>query len=153
FGNATGTAARIGFMTLSSTTAASATTTSAITSVLTQSTFTGGPGAAKADLTFSTLNSGALTGMMRIMSNGRVGIGTSSPSATLSVAGSGLFSSYVNVSGLATLFGGASTTNITASGFGYFGTASSTKLITNYASSSVLTVSGTSYLQGGVMAS
>jgi len=61
----------------------SGTSTAAITSVLQQNYDVG-----KGDLVFSTLQSGTLTEALRIDSNGNVGIGTTSPYATLSVKSS-----------------------------------------------------------------
>jgi len=101
------------------------------------------------------LTIGTSTPLLYISSNtGFVGIGTTTPTYKLDVAGLGHFSSLVDASnfiatsssiasvfnggflsasstitrGLFTMNGGASTTNLTASGIGYFATASTTNL-------------------------
>src|SRR3990167_6233813 len=58
-----------------------ATSTATITGILTQNFSTG-----KGNLIFSTLRSGLVTESMRILDNGNVGIGTSSPARILSVS-------------------------------------------------------------------
>ncbi len=73
--------------------------TGAITSLLT---VTGSP--ASGDLYFSTLRAGTLTEGLRLTADGNVGIGTTTPFAKLSVAGSGYFD------------GNLTATNITATG-------------------------------------
>ncbi len=78
--SATSTASRLLFRT-GDLTNNTGTTTAAITSLLTQN-YT----AAKGDLIFSTLASGALTEAMRLTSTGLLGIGTSTPTHRLSVA-------------------------------------------------------------------
>jgi hypothetical protein len=59
-------------------------------------------GAESADLAFLTRNAGTLSEKMRILGNGNVGIGTSSPSQTLSVAGSGAFPLTIDSTGATT---------------------------------------------------
>lgn len=85
--SATNTAVSIGFNTFSSTTVSTPTTTAAVTGVLTQGTFAGGPGSAKGNLVFSTLRSGTLTEAVRILDTGFFGIATSAPGTVFSVGG------------------------------------------------------------------
>ena len=67
------------------------TSTAAITGILTQNFSTG-----KGNLIFSTLRSGLLTESMRILDNGNVGIGTTSPARILSVSSSGTTTVYID---------------------------------------------------------
>ncbi|MBI2610881.1 excisionase family DNA-binding protein [Candidatus Kaiserbacteria bacterium] len=86
---------------------------------------------------------------------GNVGIGTSSPTNRLEVAGNTFLGGNVIATGTITstsnsanTFPYASSTALTVSGTGYFGTATSTWLSGQYASTSILTSSGRSYFGG-----
>ena len=163
FGSATSsTYTRLGFRTQDAL-LTTGTTTGSIGSILQQN-FGGGKG----DLTFATLRSGLLTEAMRILDTGSVGIGTTTPGATFSVQGNGLFSGTLSISSLI-----ATSSTITFSGLGtnmltsidnsgnlvatstptaarYLAT-SSVASIFPYASTTALTVSGTGGLYVGTL--
>jgi len=78
----------------------------------------------------------ASTSVLSILENGKVGIGTTTPYLTLGVMGSAMFADNVRAStftatstSLASTFPYASSTALTVSGTGYFGTASTSNLI------------------------
>ncbi|KKW09488.1 MAG: hypothetical protein UY44_C0001G0053 [Candidatus Kaiserbacteria bacterium GW2011_GWA2_49_19] len=151
--SATSTASRLSFRANDVT---NATTTSAITSLLTQNYSTG-----KGNLLFSTLRSGLLTEAARFLDTGWFGLGTTTPTNTLGVQGTGYFSgslfaggaitatSTLNVTGLTTL-GYASTTQISSTNAAYFATSGGNVGIGTTSPSATLAVGGTGYFTGNL---
>jgi len=93
--SATTTAVRVAFQSTGAVGSLGATTTSAITSLLTQNFNTG-----KGDLLFSTLRSGLLTEAGRFADTGNLGIGTTTPGSLLSIGNTG--TGPINLSATAT---------------------------------------------------
>lgn len=84
----------------------------------------GGSGSESWDLIFKTSNSGTNAERIRIKNDGKIGVGTSSPSETLSVQGNALFSGNLFVANI------TATGTFTTSGLFTFGNASGTQLTT-----------------------
>ena len=76
----------------------------------------GTPGAEIGGLFFSTVNTGTLSQKMTIMADGKVGIGTTSPYAKLSVVGQTVSAYFTATTTTASTFPQASTTQVTVSG-------------------------------------
>jgi fibronectin-binding autotransporter adhesin len=84
----------------------------------------GGSGSESWDLAFKTSNSGSNSERIRIKSDGKFGIGTSTPAQSLSVQGNALFSGNLSVANI------TATGTFTTSGLFTFGNASGTQLTT-----------------------